>query len=1216
MSSFVSAQEFQHQQNATNVDQHSHFEPNVSSHPEAGSNTSWYGQQDGQASEQDLVRPGARTSSLTNQAHQHDQPGAQSLIVDVVQRPSKAVGSNADDDDSFSALKNVVRSQSMLDRLSSGSSTLLGNVAADSADALKYTSGSSSSVQGSALPAMSTAASELVRRHHTLSTSSSRLVRLERNKARLALQGVGLSEEDQEFYVPPSPIKTTIGWSDAASGGANGFVAPHLRHSLAAPPHSYTQSTPSLTASTSSLDRSNSNGSSVGRGAGGSTWSGSDSTIGAGGYDSSVTSATTASQIENAPTVKPTPVSTTQSKRSSFVVVRGGKGDAELKGRKQDAAPATAATSTAAAAPSTFASSTPVTQVWDAALDQPLVAGGGGSTSLKHKNSLKPFLEAEAGENGEEEWERSLKDERNKEEMELYSRDKYTTPPLLSSATFTNQQDTSSFSHSRSSTFQQPGSTADPWSLGQDGASVRRHQSLNSFRSNAAPGNNGGSDFVLGSTAADNWDLHSRLSSADELLGPLPSTSSFARSRAGATPAPLSLPLSNHPDHPSLGHSHSLNLGSRTSHATAGLTHSNSLDRGNFDRSALSPVGGFVPSPWSPTVEESKQLSIGGNLGRVNSTSSRSSRLDDDVAKLSEDIAHVQVGDGSTEPRLINKPPKTPPGFEALPNSSNTNASPRAVGRSVSNAAAQSKGRLPPLTTNFDMSTGQQASSLDGNMALLARQGPASASAFVPPIGHSHLPNTNLSYNGLGPGANSYNPSTAADGRPTTAGYVPGQSTTPEWMIRQDGNLDTTSAGSGSTIAASAFPSAVSVNHHANVGSEGWPAGGGLGVGIAIQQQQQIQMLQSQMQQALTAMDMMRAQGVPVPSGFPALGTGLPHQQQGGQMLMGSSTNSSLLPAPQIGGNTGPSEPSIDVSALIASKGYNPPNFDLKPANARFFVIKSYTEEDVHKSLKYEIWASTDLGNKRLDRAFRESADKGPIYLFFSVNGSGHFAGLAQMLTPVDYQTSSNVWASDKWKGVLKVRWIYIKDVPLTALRHIKLSNTPENKPVTSSRDTQEVPYDAGLDVLRILATFQSRTSLLQDYAWYEARQANGVAEEEQGEKRPAHYTRTTASPQTGAHVGPRTASPFASPHQSAALGPRQTHSPVPFHGNGPPPPALPYGSYGGPGNNSFMAPPPPPAHQVVPPNVGASPQQPPPPVMRGPIAPYPQQAPTGRRFF
>ena len=53
---------------------------------------------------------------------------------------------------------------------------------------------------------------------------------------------------------------------------------------------------------------------------------------------------------------------------------------------------------------------------------------------------------------------------------------------------------------------------------------------------------------------------------------------------------------------------------------------------------------------------------------------------------------------------------------------------------------------------------------------------------------------------------------------------------------------------------------------------------------------------------------------------------------------------------------------------------------------ARYFVIKSYTEDDVHKSLKYEIWSSTDPGNKRLDKAFKETAGRGPIYLFFSVN--------------------------------------------------------------------------------------------------------------------------------------------------------------------------------------------------------------------------------------
>jgi hypothetical protein len=60
-------------------------------------------------------------------------------------------------------------------------------------------------------------------------------------------------------------------------------------------------------------------------------------------------------------------------------------------------------------------------------------------------------------------------------------------------------------------------------------------------------------------------------------------------------------------------------------------------------------------------------------------------------------------------------------------------------------------------------------------------------------------------------------------------------------------------------------------------------------------------------------------------------------------------------------------------------------------------VIKSYTEDDVQKSLKYEIWSSTDPGNKRLDKAFKETAGRGPIYLFFSVNARYLFLLLASV---------------------------------------------------------------------------------------------------------------------------------------------------------------------------------------------------------------------------
>ncbi|KAJ1309172.1 hypothetical protein OPQ81_004843 [Rhizoctonia solani] len=177
----------------------------------------------------------------------------------------------------------------------------------------------------------------------------------------------------------------------------------------------------------------------------------------------------------------------------------------------------------------------------------------------------------------------------------------------------------------------------------------------------------------------------------------------------------------------------------------------------------------------------------------------------------------------------------------------------------------------------------------------------------------------------------------------------------------------------------------------------------------------------------------------------------------------------------------------LDTSSLARfGMGYNPANFDTRPQFARYFVIKSYTEDDVHKSLKYEIWSSTDPGNKRLDKAFKESSGQGPIYLFFSVNASGHFCGMAEMLTPVDYTRSSTVWAQDKWKGVFKVRWIFVRDIPNAALRHIRLNNTQERKPVTNSRDTQELLPEAGHEMLRIFFTHPARTSLLQDFAFYE----------------------------------------------------------------------------------------------------------------------------------
>jgi hypothetical protein len=72
------------------------------------------------------------------------------------------------------------------------------------------------------------------------------------------------------------------------------------------------------------------------------------------------------------------------------------------------------------------------------------------------------------------------------------------------------------------------------------------------------------------------------------------------------------------------------------------------------------------------------------------------------------------------------------------------------------------------------------------------------------------------------------------------------------------------------------------------------------------------------------------------------------------------------------------------------------------------------------------------------------------------VNASGQFCGVAEMIGTVDFNKDMDFWQQDKWSGSFPVKWHIIKDVPNANFRHIVLENN-DNKPVTNSRDTQEV---------------------------------------------------------------------------------------------------------------------------------------------------------------
>jgi len=208
----------------------------------------------------------------------------------------------------------------------------------------------------------------------------------------------------------------------------------------------------------------------------------------------------------------------------------------------------------------------------------------------------------------------------------------------------------------------------------------------------------------------------------------------------------------------------------------------------------------------------------------------------------------------------------------------------------------------------------------------------------------------------------------------------------------------------------------------------------------------------------------------------------------------------------------------MSAESSEAIQKLNPLTWPCSPRHAKFYVIKSFGEDDVHKSIKYNLWCSTERGNRKLDEAFNESkrinsqrngkeggggdGDKNaneidardttmgcPVYLFYSVNRSGCFCGMAQMISNYYADRHFGSWVQDgKWQGSFIVKWIYVKDIPNKDLKDIQLPNN-DGRPVTFSRDTQEIPFKQGIEMLTRFIKYEPKTNILQDFKYYDDRE-------------------------------------------------------------------------------------------------------------------------------
>ena len=176
----------------------------------------------------------------------------------------------------------------------------------------------------------------------------------------------------------------------------------------------------------------------------------------------------------------------------------------------------------------------------------------------------------------------------------------------------------------------------------------------------------------------------------------------------------------------------------------------------------------------------------------------------------------------------------------------------------------------------------------------------------------------------------------------------------------------------------------------------------------------------------------------------------------------------------------------LDTSELVRITpqelaALNPPNYSVPP-KARFFVMRAECEDDVHKSLKYGIWTSP-RGNSKLDKAFSE----GPVVLVFSVKQSGIFLGVAEMVSCVDFHARFTGWYPQFSNlGFFKVKWVFVKDVPDSELKEIRLRN---GMPIHKAFDATELPNRLGCKLIKIFGSTKSQKSLLDDFNYYDVKE-------------------------------------------------------------------------------------------------------------------------------
>ena len=132
---------------------------------------------------------------------------------------------------------------------------------------------------------------------------------------------------------------------------------------------------------------------------------------------------------------------------------------------------------------------------------------------------------------------------------------------------------------------------------------------------------------------------------------------------------------------------------------------------------------------------------------------------------------------------------------------------------------------------------------------------------------------------------------------------------------------------------------------------------------------------------------------------------------------------------------------------------------------SQFFIIKSNNKENIEKSRKLSIWATTISNSNKLNEAFK----KGNVILIFSVNGTQSYKGYA-IMTSFTADFPSNNWQienSIKLGGDFTVVWLCYCELNSSKAKHLQNAKK-NNDPVNKSRDCTELSQNCGYELCKL----------------------------------------------------------------------------------------------------------------------------------------------------